>query len=100
MDSKSAITWLNDIKNAFHGNCTTDTLVPISRCHVEALEYAINSIKELQQRREQVKKAHWVEIQDTPASVYYCCSNCNMENLPTTTYCPWCGAEMEDNKDD
>ena len=42
-----------------------------------------------------IKQGEWVEKEDTPASVYYCCSNCNMKDIPVTPYCPWCGAEMK-----
>jgi len=44
MSPKEAMSWLKNIKDAFHGNCTTDTMVPISRCDVEAITVAINTI--------------------------------------------------------
>ena len=40
-------------------------------------------------------KAKWIEKEDTPASVSYYCSNCEMEGIPVTPFCPWCGAEMQ-----
>lgn len=40
-------------------------------------------------------KGEWIEKEATPASVYYCCSNCGMEGVPVTPYCPWCGAQMK-----
>ena len=46
MDNKEAIVWLKGIKDNFHGNCTTDTLVPISRCDVQALNLAIKALEE------------------------------------------------------
>ena len=48
--------------------------------------------KEAEKARPQ---GEWVEKEDTPASVYYCCSNCEMESIPVTQYCPWCGAKMK-----
>lgn len=44
-------------------------------------------------------KGKWVEKEDTPASVYYCCSNCDIRSLPITPFCPWCGAEMEGDEE-
>ena len=40
-------------------------------------------------------QGEWIEKQETPASVSYHCSICNMEDLPITPYCPWCGAKMK-----
>ena len=39
-------------------------------------------------------KAEWVAKEETHASVSYYCSNCKLDGLPITPYCPWCGAEM------
>jgi len=50
MTNNEAITWLRGIRDQFTGNCTTDTLVPISRCDIQAIELAI---KALEQSKEQ-----------------------------------------------
>ena len=44
-------------------------------------------------------KAKWIEKEDTPASVSYYCSNCEMEGIPVTPFCPWCGAEMHEEEE-
>lgn len=45
MNNKEAIVWLKNIIDTFNGNCTTDTLVPISRCDVKALDLAIKALE-------------------------------------------------------
>ena len=40
----------------------------------------------------------WMEKEETPASVSYYCSNCEMEGIPVTPFCPWCGAEMHETE--
>ena len=46
MTCRDAITWLKGIRDAFHGDCMTDTLIPISRCEVAALDVAIKVLEE------------------------------------------------------
>lgn len=64
--------------------------LPHSAASIEAFNKAIDALKA---ERPQGK---WVAKEDTPASVYYCCSNCGMESVPITPFCPWCGAKMKD----
>lgn len=44
-------------------------------------------------------QAKWIEKEETPASVSYYCSNCKMEGVPVTPFCPWCGAEMHEEEE-
>lgn len=46
MTNREAIIWLRGIKEQFTGNCTTDTLVPISRCDIQAIDLAIKALEE------------------------------------------------------
>lgn len=62
MTNKEAIIWLTGIKGAFHGNCTTDTLVPISRCDVQALELAIRALE----------RDGWLDYNDCGTTVLSC----------------------------
>ena len=45
MTNKEAIIWLSGIREQFTGNCTTDTLVPISRCDIQAIDLAIKALE-------------------------------------------------------
>ena len=44
MTNREASIWLCGIKEQFTGNCTTDTLVPISRCDIQAIDLAIEAL--------------------------------------------------------
>lgn len=61
MTNKEAIIWLRGIREQFAGNCTTDTLVPISRCDIQAIDLAIKALEERPQgdliSREALKEA-------------------------------------------
>lgn len=47
-----------------------------------------------------IVKGEWIEKEETPASVSYYCSNCKMEVIPVTPFCPWCGAEMHEKEEE
>ena len=71
MTREEAIRGLEYIKSSFKGTCSTDTLIPISRIEVEALNTAIESLenqKTLQDELEKIK----AEI-DTLYGVYLSC---------------------------
>ena len=95
MTNKEAIILLREIKEKFTGNCTIDTLVPISRCDIQAIDLAIKALEEKPQGK-------W----ELHGKRYYC-SECgeeaiNLESEPDvysssyclTNYCPNCGADM------
>lgn len=85
MRTEDAISSLKFIKYSFTGDCTTNTLVPISRVDVEALNMAIKSL-------EKQKTGHW--IPRNSFLLQYKCSECEWES-EKYNYCPNCGAKME-----
>ena len=74
------------IKNMIHDDIAVYGNKP--KLRNEALDLAIKALEARPQ-------GEWIQKEDTPASVYYCCSNCGMEDIPITPFCPWCGAKMK-----
>lgn len=72
MRTEDAISSLKFIKNSFTGDCTTNTLVPISRVDIEALNIAIKSLenqKKLQEELEKIK-GEMIEHRDNDKNDY------------------------------
>lgn len=81
MRTEDAISSLKCIKNSFTGDCTTNTLVPISRVDVEALSMAIKSLEnqidifeELEKIRDDVSWIAETTI-DRNTGIAYCRKN-------------------------
>ena len=88
MRTEDAISSLKFIKRSFTGDCTTNTLVPISRVDVEALSMAIKSL-------EDQKTGHWNRVADLTNILVWECDKCKWQQQFWTNYCPDCGSKME-----
>lgn len=86
MTNKEAIILLREIKEKFTGNCTIDTLVPISRCDIQAIDLAINAL-------EAKTKGKWIYL-CCYGDEFPQCSVCGEINDVKTKFCPDCGADM------
>lgn len=78
----------------------------ISNLHSGIIDALQNIVDEIPAADvQEVKHAHWyehivgTEITD-PILRYYVCSNCDVINDRYTTYCPWCGAKMDEEEND
>lgn len=47
---------------------------------------------------QEVRHGYWKERMSTPSSLK--CSNCGNSHEYNTTYCPWCGARMDEKDGD
>ena len=86
MTNKEAIILLREIKEKFTGNCTIDTLVPISRCDIQAIDLAIKALEEK-------LKGKWIYV-CCYGDEFPQCSVCGEINDVKTKFCPDCGADM------
>ena len=78
------------LNNLIDNAPTVETTKAEHKAYNEGFKDGVNQGIKLSEKTQ----GEWIEKEDTPASVYYCCSNCDMEGIPITPYCPWCGAKM------
>lgn len=95
MTNKDAIIWLRGIREQFTGNCTTDTLVFISRCDIQALDLAIKALEDKPQ-------GEWIIIDDTVCE----CPRCKHQQTfllspkeSNVNFCEKCGADMRGDRE-
>lgn len=55
----------------------------------DAIEYAINRIKTLEDR----PQGNWVKISEI--GIAFTCDKCNEVSIRPSNFCPYCGADMQ-----